>query len=311
VELRQLRTFLAVAEHGGFRRAAVKLHFSQPALTAHIRELERSLGVRLFERHPSGIQLTPEGRRFLESAQRMIDLSDAATLSARDERISGPLRIGVFPASAAELTRPLLVELRRLWPAVDLDVVPLRLSAWAPAVEGVDALIMRDPVDAERVRATELFREHVLVAIPWHWPSREATRLTLNEFLDLPLVRPADCLPSALRAFWCLEHLRDGDFEFRGYGAACAEDVADDIACGLGAAVTTGSLLRSFGETRFGAIPFEHSPDTRAWVTTRIEDRRPIIEALHRQVVEITARIGSLILPELTRDGRSDPLWAI
>ena len=309
MELRQLRTFIAVAEHGGFRRAATKLHFSQPAVTAHIRELERSLGLRLFERHPGGTQLTPAGRRLLGSAQHLVDLSDAATLNARQGDFSGPLRIGVFPASAAELTRPLLVELRRLWPTVEIDVIALDLSAWAPAVDGIDARIVRDPIDPTRVRASELFSEPLLVAVPWHWPSRDATRLTMNEVLALPLVRPADCLPTDLRAFWCLKHLRNGDpIDYRGYGANCPEDAADDIACGFGADVTTRSILRSLGETRFGAIPFDHSPNTRAYLTTRIDDDRPIINALHREITAITQRIGPIVLPELAQDGRPDPL---
>ncbi len=97
----------------------------------------------LFERHHGCVQLTPAGRRFLGSAQRLIDLSDAATLTAQQERTTGALRIGIYPASAAELTRPLLIELKRLWPAVDLDIVALDLVEWAPTIDGIDATIMR------------------------------------------------------------------------------------------------------------------------------------------------------------------------
>ncbi|HEY5784082.1 MAG TPA: LysR family transcriptional regulator [Microlunatus sp.] len=310
MEIRQLRTFIAVVEHGGFRRAASKLHFSQPTVTAHVRELERSLGVRLFERLPGGVRLTPAGQNFFVSAQGLVDLSDAAAAAARQDRVVGTLRVGTFPAAAAELTRPLLLELRRRWPTVDLEVAALDLGAWAPVIAGLDALIMRDPIDLNRVRATELFHEPMLVAVPWQWPASESSRLTTAELLALPLVRLASGLSRELRAFWCVEDLRNGQaIDFRGYGASCAEDVADDIACGFGAALTTKSVLRSVGESnRLWAVPFERSPETHVWMTTRIEDRRPIIDALHREVAAITERIGPLILPELSGSGSPESL---
>lgn len=308
VEIRQLRTFIAVVEHGGFRRAASKLHFSQPTVTNHIRQLERSLGVLLFERLPGGVRLTLAGHNFLVSAQRLVDLSDAAAAAARQDRVTGTLRIGTFPAAAAELTRPLLLELRRRAPTVNIEVVTLNLGDWAPIIPGLDALIVRDPIDLNRVRATELFHEPMLVAVPWQWPARDSTRLTAAELLALPLVRLGPELPHELRAFWCVEDLRNGAaIDFRGYGASCLEDIADDIACGFGAALTTRSVLRSVGESnRLWAVPFDCSPVTHVWVTTRIEDRRPIIHALHTEAADITQRIGSLVLPELSGTDHSD-----
>ncbi len=308
VEIRQLRTFIAVVEYGGFRRAARELHFSQPTVTAHIRQLERSLGVLLFERLPVGVRLTPAGHSFLMAAQGLVDLSDAAAAAARQDRVTGTLRMGVFPAAAAELTRPLLLELRRRWPTVNMEVVALNLGDWAPIIPGLDALIMRDPIDPNRVRATELFHEPMLVAVPWQWPARDSARLTTAELLALPLVRLGPGLPHELRAFWCVEDLRNGAaIDFRGYGASCLEDIADDIACGFGAALTTRSVLRSAGESnRLWAVPFDCSPMTHVWVTTRIEDRRPIIDALHREAAAITQSIGPLVLPELSGDDRTD-----
>src|SRR5580704_8288044 len=65
MELRHLRTFLAVAEELSFRRAATKLHVTQPALSRQIRDLEEELGVELLVRAPKGIALSPAGQAFL------------------------------------------------------------------------------------------------------------------------------------------------------------------------------------------------------------------------------------------------------
>ena len=67
VELRHLRYFAAVAEHGQVSRAARALYLTQPALSQALSQLERNLGFALFERMPHGMQLTPAGREVLEA----------------------------------------------------------------------------------------------------------------------------------------------------------------------------------------------------------------------------------------------------
>ena len=67
--LKQIRYFLAAAETGQFSAAAVQVHVTQTAITASIRELEQTLNVALFERrHASGVELTPDGQRFMQHA---------------------------------------------------------------------------------------------------------------------------------------------------------------------------------------------------------------------------------------------------
>lgn len=68
----ELVTFLAVVEHGGFTAAARRLYLSQPGVSAHIRRLETSLGVRLIDRSVRRLTLTPEGRAFLPQARVIV-----------------------------------------------------------------------------------------------------------------------------------------------------------------------------------------------------------------------------------------------
>lgn len=98
MDLNQLRSFSAVAEHGNLTRAAERLHLSQPAVSAQIKALEDDLDQRLFHRSSAGMELTPAGRRLLELAERVVSAADDLKLAARALKgeISGKLRIGTL-----------------------------------------------------------------------------------------------------------------------------------------------------------------------------------------------------------------------
>lgn len=73
METHQLRYFLAVAEHGNFRRASEALRVAQSALSRHVAELEARIGVQLLERLPRGVRLTPAGLVFAEETRRAME----------------------------------------------------------------------------------------------------------------------------------------------------------------------------------------------------------------------------------------------
>src|SRR5207244_1591118 len=93
MELRHLRYFVAVAEEGSFLRAGRRLRVAQPALSKQIRDLEREVGVKLFERLPRGARVTPAGEHFLrdtrntlESAMRAVATDRRADCRSRPNR---------------------------------------------------------------------------------------------------------------------------------------------------------------------------------------------------------------------------------
>jgi LysR family nitrogen assimilation transcriptional regulator len=99
LSVRKLVYFLRVAEAGGMRPAAASLNVSQPALGMQIKELENSLGVRLFERHNKGIVLTPAGSTFLPHAREAVEAIQRAERSVGlMQRPNAPVRLGVTPS---------------------------------------------------------------------------------------------------------------------------------------------------------------------------------------------------------------------
>ncbi|SEB65697.1 DNA-binding transcriptional regulator, LysR family [Nocardioides exalbidus] len=78
LDIGPLRSLVAVADHGGFQRAAEHLHLSQGGVSQHVRRLEAATGLRLVERHGRGSRFTPEGERLLASARGILAAHDDA-----------------------------------------------------------------------------------------------------------------------------------------------------------------------------------------------------------------------------------------
>src|SRR3982751_859397 len=99
-DLRQLRTFVAVAEELNFTRAAERLHLAQQAVSRSVAQLERELGVELLERTTREVALTAAGAALLSDGRDVVASADAAfeRASAVGRGTAGTVRIGVTPA---------------------------------------------------------------------------------------------------------------------------------------------------------------------------------------------------------------------
>ena len=116
---RLLRPFVALADELHFGRAAERLHVSQPALSQQIARLERQLGVRLFDRTRTRVELTEAGAAMLPAARTAVEAADAAAEAARSHARgeAGELRLGLSPG-AHYVAQPLLAEFARRRPGV-------------------------------------------------------------------------------------------------------------------------------------------------------------------------------------------------
>ncbi|PIB95481.1 LysR family transcriptional regulator [Caulobacter sp. X] len=123
--LTELDAVLMVARRGKFRAAALELGVSTTALSNAIAKLERTLGVRLFNRTTRSVSLTEAGRQFVSQvAPAVRDIHEAMDI-ARSQRTapSGTLRINAFPTAAREIFSWLVLPFLRVHPQVHIDVV--------------------------------------------------------------------------------------------------------------------------------------------------------------------------------------------
>jgi len=118
IELRQLRYFVTLAQELSFRRAAERLHITQPSLSHQIALLERMLGVRLFQRDRRRVALTDAGKAILDDVLRLLADSDAVVLKAQRiaEADSAVLRIGLPEYANRTLIPDIVGSFRRRHP---------------------------------------------------------------------------------------------------------------------------------------------------------------------------------------------------
>jgi DNA-binding transcriptional LysR family regulator len=125
LSVQHLQTMIAIAETGSFTLAAARLGVTQPGISHGIRELETSLGVRLFERRRGeGASLTNAGSRALIEARAALVHIERLEQAARTEAtlVSGRLRLACFPSAAKTFIPAVLAKYHRLYPGVRLDI---------------------------------------------------------------------------------------------------------------------------------------------------------------------------------------------
>jgi DNA-binding transcriptional LysR family regulator len=129
--LTQLRHFVAAAETGRISRAAEQCNIAQPSLSTSVQNLEGLLGVVLFQRQASGLNLTAEGERFLRHARRILETVTEATEDVRTVRAqeTGEISIAVTETISGFLLPSLLRHLSQSVPAMHIHMVEVEREA--------------------------------------------------------------------------------------------------------------------------------------------------------------------------------------
>jgi LysR family hydrogen peroxide-inducible transcriptional activator len=186
--LRQLQYVVAVADLGGFGRAAARCHVSQPSLSAQIAIVERTLGIRLFERDRRVVRLSPAGAAVVDRARQVLlaarDLVDVAR--RQSDPFTGTIRIGVLPTVCPYLLPEVTTPLHEAYPDLAIQWTEDRTTSIVSRInDGTldGAIVALDP----RVNALESFEidrdPFVLAAAPGH-PLVRSKRPIAPEELD-------------------------------------------------------------------------------------------------------------------------------
>jgi len=194
MELKQLKSFVAVAEALHFGRAAERLHMAQPALSAQIKALEEEIGARLLFRTTRKVSLTSTGALFLEEARRTLERADEALRRARSSHLDDIpwLRIGGVDTATAGLLPKIIRDFRKRFSSVDLRVVEMLT---APALEALlnhhlDLAFVRVMPSDPLLESRHVFTEPLVAVLPADHELARKRAVTREQLAGEGLVLP-------------------------------------------------------------------------------------------------------------------------
>jgi DNA-binding transcriptional LysR family regulator len=296
MQLIQLRYFIAVAEELSFRRAATRLHVSQPPLSFHIKSLEEEIGARLLDRTTRHVALTPAGSVLYERSKRVFSLLEDATDEVRDVAtgIAGRLRVGFTISTSFHSTFYNSVHTyRRKYPEVKITFTQL--------ISGhqIDAMT-REQIDIGFIRLspgkmlpgithTPVDRAQLVLAIHCSHPLAALERIRLNRVKDEPFIS----YPSGV-GVGIYEQVREL-FERSGFKPNVVQEALEPsviiglVAAGLGVAIVPPSLA----QIQIPGVLFKPIRDQNAVTTLhliqRTGDLSPCVKAFSEIVLKSSA----------------------
>lgn len=183
MELKELYTFVAVAEACAFRRAASYMQVEQSALSRRVRRLEDGLGVSLLERHRSGVRLTVAGAQFLDDTRTVISYLNTAVrrVSAAGQAREGILKIAVVASISSSFGNELLRRFRAAHPKVVIEIAEGDPGEHVAAIQArlIDLAFVTGTRQVMGCDAEALWIEPILAALPDDDPRARANSLDL------------------------------------------------------------------------------------------------------------------------------------
>jgi DNA-binding transcriptional LysR family regulator len=294
MDLRRLRYFTVAAEELNFTRAAERLHIAQPPLSAQIKQLERDLGVTLFDRSSRGVRLTDAGRLFLEEVRRIfVQLDQTVDFVRRvgDGRI-GRLALGFLPSAAHNALPGVLRGFRERFPDVELSLQEMGPDEEVRKLHDkqIDAGFLYLPVDETGLEVRPILREPLVAAVPDTHPLAAETRLAMGQLAEEPFILPPKHHVPACYGY-IMEACRQAGF----FPKVVQKDVwlmqtiVGLVAGGLGVALVPASLknLRRTG------VAYKEIEDLSLAVEMGVVWRRDDASTVLRAFLEVVEEIAS------------------
>lgn len=296
MELRHLRYFVAVAEEMHFGRAAERLFIAQPPLSQQIQQLERELGVPLFERTSRRVRLTPAGAVFLEDARSILARVQSSVQDVRRAAKGelGSLSVGFAASATYEFLPRVLRRFRERFPDIELLLYELNAAEQAGALRDktINVGFARPSIEAPEWNVTPVTHEPFLAALPEHHALASEAAVALAALAEEPFIGfPPDPKPSYadLVKTLCAE---------AGFVPHVAQEVREMqtalslVAAGMGVCLVPGSVQNM---QRRGVVycPLtDPAAMTDLTVVSRRDDPSPVLALFLEVVQERSERIG-------------------
>ncbi|AIQ42350.1 LysR family transcriptional regulator [Paenibacillus sp. FSL R7-0297] len=196
MELRQLQYTLQIAAERNFSRAADKLHIAQPSLSQQLSKLEKELGVLLFQRNTSSVELTYAGEKFVEQAQAIIDAVELLRQEMSDisQLRTGRVVVGSMPITGAHLLPHVLPVFKSTYAEVEITLLEdssMNLEKLTASGQ-TDLSLLSLPLEIPTLAYEVLGEERIDLAVPPEHPlaarSALGIRTSLHELKNEPFI---------------------------------------------------------------------------------------------------------------------------
>ena len=190
----QLETFLEVARHTSFSRAAEKRFRTQPAISSQIRALEEEIGARLFDRSGGKVALTGAGKVFQQYAEHTLDARKTMlTTVAEMERVPrGEIVVGANEGTCLHILPEVFAEFKKLYPNVGVQISRLERAKILESIieNSVDFGVVSAPVDDKRLTVVNIHRDELVIIAPPGHPLSLMPQASIADVVPFPLLLP-------------------------------------------------------------------------------------------------------------------------
>ena len=211
LSLARIRSFVAVAEERQFRRASERVGISQPALSAHLREIEGYLGTSLLSRTTRSVRLTAEGEKFLNRARNILADLDSAVLEVRDHASlrRGRVTVAAIPSAASRILPEAVAAFTARFPGIEVQMIELPANTVERCVVSGEADLGIAPgINRNSELSFSFFlRDRFFGLVPTTNPLARLRRVRLQTLLEHPLITtvPGTSIRTTLERI-CREH---------------------------------------------------------------------------------------------------------
>lgn len=204
--LETYRNFLTIVDCGNILAAAQKLMVAQPALSTQLKNLEQSLGVKLINRSPKGVTLTPAGEIFYQKAQIICHAEACAYKEINDyvNGIAGTLKISLPPSNPDSLMDRMFSNFADAHPNVHYEIFEVLSSEVANHVRnGISEIgMIRNHIrNIDDFHVYPYESEEIMVVVPANHPLAKQKTAALEQLLNLPITTTLGCIPAITAAF--------------------------------------------------------------------------------------------------------------
>lgn len=294
MEIRELETFLTLAEELHFGRTAERLRVSTPRVSQNIQALERQVGGRLFERTSRRVSLTPLGKQLwndVSAAYRQLTHAlERAAATARG--IEGSLRLGFLGSAANERTSEILAEFRRRHPACELRMTEVHCAdpLGSLRVGDVDVLITRLPVDEPDLTVgSTLVSEPRMLAVPVGHPFARRSSVSVEDLARVEVIDIVGPAPDYWWEFHVPTSTPSGAPIRRCHAVSTFQELLTAIANGQGVSPVVESVSRYYARPDIALVPIHDMADSEVALVWRAAGESTRVRAFAAAAAHVVA----------------------